>query len=118
MDKLLLVGFIKEVMYPAWLKKLIMVKKSNNKWQICVDFIDLNKVCLKDNYHFANINQLVDSPVGFEYLSFLDSNFRYHQIPKRQMIRKNNFHNWRENILLQSYTILGLKMLRLFTSGW
>jgi hypothetical protein len=48
----------------------------------------------------------------------LDSNFRYHQIPKRQMIRKNNFHNWRENILLQSYTILGLKMLGLFTSGW
>jgi hypothetical protein len=81
MDKLLPAGFIKEVMYPAWLKKLIMVKKSNNKWQICVDFIDLNKICLKDSYHFANINQLVDSTAGFEYLTFLDSNFRYHQIP-------------------------------------
>lgn len=35
-EKLLTVGFIREVYYPEWLANVVMVKKSNGKWQICV----------------------------------------------------------------------------------
>ena len=41
-EKLLTARFIREVYYPEWLANVVMVKKSNEKWSRCVDFIDLN----------------------------------------------------------------------------
>ena len=29
---------------------VVMVKKVNGKWKMCVDFMDLNKACPKDSY--------------------------------------------------------------------
>ena len=42
--------FIQEVYYLDWLANIVMVKKANQKWRMCVDFTDLNKACTKDNY--------------------------------------------------------------------
>jgi len=44
-DKLLSAGFIEEAQYTTWLSNLVLVKKANGKWQICVDYTDLNKAC-------------------------------------------------------------------------
>jgi hypothetical protein len=42
--KLLVAGFIKEVYHPEWLANLVLVlKKNNNEWRMCVDYTDLNK---------------------------------------------------------------------------
>ena len=49
--KLKQAGAIKEVFYPKWLANTMVVKKKNEKWQVCVDFTDLNKACLKDPFH-------------------------------------------------------------------
>ena len=46
--KLKQAGAIKEVFYPEWLANTVVVKKKNGKWQVCVDFSDLNKACPKD----------------------------------------------------------------------
>ena len=54
-------SFIKEVYYPDWLANVVMVKKANGKWRMCVDFTDLNKVCPKDGYPLPRVNVLVDS---------------------------------------------------------
>ena len=43
-------GFIREVNYPDWLANVVMIKKANEKWRMCVDFTDLNKACPKDSY--------------------------------------------------------------------
>ena len=59
--KLLEVDFIREVYYPDWLAKIVMVKKANGKWRMCVDFIDLNKACLKNSYPLPRVDILVDS---------------------------------------------------------
>ena len=48
--KLKQAGAIKEVFYPEWLVNTVVVKKKNGKWQVCVDFIDLNKACPKDHF--------------------------------------------------------------------
>jgi hypothetical protein len=72
-DKLLKVGFIREVYYPEWLANVVMVKKSTGKWRMCVDFTDLNKACPKDNYPLPRIDQLVDSTAGHKLLSFMDA---------------------------------------------
>ena len=49
-QKLTLVKFIQEVYYLDWLAKVVMVKKANGKWRMCMDFTDLNKACPKDSY--------------------------------------------------------------------
>ena len=49
-NKLKYVGAIKEVFYPKWLANTVVVKKKSGKWQVCVDFTDLNKACLKDSF--------------------------------------------------------------------
>lgn len=51
MDTLLTVEFIRVVMYLYWLANMVMVNKSTGKWRMCVDFINLNKVCPKDSLH-------------------------------------------------------------------
>ena len=57
-----------------------MLKKSNGKWRTCVDFIDLNKACLKDSFPLPRIDQLVDSTDRHKLLSFMDSFSGYNQI--------------------------------------
>jgi hypothetical protein len=55
-EKLLAAGFIIEVYYPNWLANVVMVKKSNGKWRMCVDFTNLNKACLKDSFLLPRID--------------------------------------------------------------
>jgi hypothetical protein len=49
-EKLLQADFIREVDYPKWLAIVVLVKKSNGKWRICIDFTDLNKACPNDSF--------------------------------------------------------------------
>ena len=79
-EKLLVAGFIREVHYLKWLANVVMVKKSNRKWRMCVDFTSLNNACPKDNFPLPRIDQLVDSTVGYELLTFMDAFSGYNQI--------------------------------------
>jgi len=58
-DKLLSVGFIEEAHYTTWLSNIVLVKKANGKWQMCVDYADLNKACPRDAYPLPNIADLL-----------------------------------------------------------
>ena len=78
--KLLEADFIREVFYPNWLVNVVMVKKSNGKWRMCVDFTDLNKVFPEDSFPLLRIDQLIDSIAGHKLLSFMDAFSRYNQI--------------------------------------
>ena len=71
-EKLLEADFIREVFYLDWLANVVIVKKSNGKWRMCVDFTDLNKACPKDSFLLLRIDQLVDSTAGHKLLSFMD----------------------------------------------
>ena len=57
-----------------------MVKKANGKWRMCVDFMDLNKACPKDNYPLPWIDTLVDLTARHQLLSFMDAFSSYNQI--------------------------------------
>ena len=48
---------------------------------MCVDFVNLNKACPKDDYPVPKIDQKVDATAGYELLSFLDAYSGYNQIP-------------------------------------
>ena len=78
--KLLQAKAIKEVEYPEWLANVVLVKKANGKWRLCIDFIDINKVCPKDSFPLSWINLIVDATAGQELLSFMDAFSGYNQI--------------------------------------
>ena len=79
-QKLLSAGHIREIQYPEWLANVVLVKKANGKWRMCVDFTDLNKACPKDSYPLPSIDALVDSASGCKVLSFPDAFSGYNQI--------------------------------------
>jgi len=78
--KLLSIGFIKELQYTTLLANMVMVKKSNRKWRMCIDNTDLSRVFPKDLFPFSSIDHLVDEAFGFPTLSFLDAYLGYNQI--------------------------------------
>ena len=80
-DKLLEAGFIREVDYPDWLTNVVVVPKKEGKWQVCVDYTNLNNACPKDSFPLPRIDQIVDSTTRQGMLSFLDAFSGYHQIP-------------------------------------
>ena len=59
---------------------MVMVKKANEKWRMCVDFMDLNRACPKDSYLLPQIDILVDSMAKHQLLSFMDAFSGYNQI--------------------------------------
>jgi hypothetical protein len=78
--KLLVAGFIKEVIHPEWVANPVLVKKNNNEWRMCFDYTDLNKHCPKDHFGLPRIDEVVDSTAGCVLLCFLDFYLGYHQI--------------------------------------
>ena len=78
--KLLQAGAIREVEYPEWLANIVLLKKANGKWRLCIDFIDVNKACPKDSFPLPHINLIVDATAGHELLSFMDAFSGYNQI--------------------------------------
>ena len=71
--KLKQTGAIKKVFYPEWLANTVVVKNKSGKWQVCVDFTDLNKVCPKDHFPIPQIDQPVDATVSHHRMSFLNA---------------------------------------------
>ena len=79
-QKQLSVGFLSVVEYPEWLANVVHVPKKDGKVRVCVDFRDINKVSLKDDFPLSHINILVDNTTSHSMLSFMDGFFRYSQI--------------------------------------
>ena len=79
-DKLLAAGFIREATYPDWLTNVVMVRKTNEKWRICIDYTDLNVVCPKNSFSLSKIDQLIDATFGHQLLSFMDAFVGYNHI--------------------------------------
>jgi hypothetical protein len=79
-NRLLSARITREVEYLEWLANTVMVKKSNGKCRMCIDFTDLNKACPKDEFLLPRIDYLIDVAVTLELMSFLDWFSRYHQI--------------------------------------
>ncbi|GKV13815.1 hypothetical protein SLEP1_g24790 [Rubroshorea leprosula] len=79
-QKLLQAGFIKRVEYSEWVSNLVLVKKPNGKWRMCIDFTNLNDACPKDPHPLPNVEKLVERAAGHERMSFLDASSGYHQV--------------------------------------
>ena len=68
---------------------MVIVKKANEKWRMCVDFTDLNKSCPKDSYPLPRVDVLVDSITQHQLLSFMDAFSGYNQIQMDETDQEN-----------------------------
>jgi len=86
-----------------------MVKKSNGKWRMCIDFTDLNKDCPKDSFPLLRIDQLVDSTTGHKFLSFMDAFSGYHKILMDKDDREKSSFVTSQGLYYYKFMPFGLK---------
>ena len=79
-NKLLQAGAIREVEYLEWLANVVLFKKENDKWRLCIAFTDINKTCSNDSFPLPQIDLIIDATTGHELLSFMDAFSGYNQI--------------------------------------
>ena len=72
-NKLLQAKAIREVEYLDWLANVVLLKKANDKWRLCIDFIDVNRAYPKDSFPLPRIDLIVDATAGHELLNFMDA---------------------------------------------
>ncbi|GKA30336.1 reverse transcriptase domain-containing protein [Tanacetum coccineum] len=92
-QKLVEVGILREVYYHDWFSNLVMVKKHDASWRMCVDFTHLNKAYPQDCYPLPEIDWKIKSLCGYPFKCFLDAYKGYHQIQMaEQDEEKTAFH--------------------------
>ena len=64
-------GFL-VVRYLQWVSNLLMFPKKSGKIRLCMDYMDLNKASLKDDFSLPHIDILVDNVAQNLTYPFMD----------------------------------------------
>jgi hypothetical protein len=78
--KLLDAKIIVPLRYSEWVANLVPVRKKNNEIRLCVDFRNLNRSSLKDNYPLPKMDHVLEKVVGANKISMIDGFSGYNQI--------------------------------------
>nr|GEW01861.1 putative reverse transcriptase domain, ribonuclease H-like domain, aspartic peptidase domain protein [Tanacetum cinerariifolium] len=63
-----------------WGAPVLFVKKKDGSFRMCIDYIELNKLTIKNRYPLSRIDDLFDQLQGSHYFSKIDLRSRYHQL--------------------------------------
>jgi len=78
--KLLDENIIVPLKYFEWVDNLVLVRKKNGEIGLCVDFKNLNRSSLKDNYPLPKMDHVLEKVVGANRMSMIDGFSGYNQI--------------------------------------
>jgi len=91
LEELLEKQFIRPSVSP-WGAPVLLVKKKDGSFRLCVDYRQLNKFTIKNKYPLPRIDDLMDQLRGASVFSKIDLRLGYHQIRvKTEDIQKNAF---------------------------
>jgi hypothetical protein len=88
-NKMLDANIIVLLRYSEWVANLVPVRKKNGEIRMCVDFRNLDRCSLKDNYPLPNMDHILQKVVGAQRISMLDGYSRYNQISIFEEDKKN-----------------------------
>jgi hypothetical protein len=66
--------------FSKWVSNLVPTHKKTGEIRLCIDFRNLNKASLKDNYPLPKIDHLLQCVVGSSRISLLDGFSGYNQV--------------------------------------
>jgi hypothetical protein len=87
--KLLDAQIIIPLRYSEWVENLVPVRKKSGEIRLCVDFRNLNKFSLKDNYPFPKMDHILQKVVGENIISMMDGFSGYNQVAMHPEDREN-----------------------------
>ena len=73
-------GFLAITSYLQWVANVVPVPKKDRKVRMCVDYRDLNRASLKDDFPLPHIDIIVDNTAQHKMFSFMDSFSGYNEI--------------------------------------
>jgi len=77
-----------------WGAPVLLVKKKNGSLHLCVDYMQLNKMTIKNKYPLPRIDDLMDQLHGSSVFSKIDLRYGYHQIlVKADDVQKTAFRS-------------------------
>ncbi|KAM0067440.1 putative nucleotidyltransferase, Ribonuclease H [Helianthus debilis subsp. tardiflorus] len=79
LDELLEKGFIQPSSSP-WGAHVLFVKKKDGSMRMCIDYMELNKITIKNWYPLPRIDDLFDQLQGARFFSKIDLRSGYHQL--------------------------------------